>query len=300
MCGAEHARFGFKDALSENFWTLSQTSRLFPHRDPDAPVALCGACVWCETLALRCVSWVATERGIWWIPRSGLLAILLDPPAPPFAIACPLYGIAHGGESNGHRAIWCGVSHADPLVKLQSKHTAIYAEVATSRDHYPLQIDDSTPVLIDRPLWSRLASELLAITTSLRDAGVGANDVRDGLRHCALRREPALRARIAGPRSCGPIETSHERSGGAYSLICSDAAAAAEAREETSNEAHADRNKDHACHDCETCLCPRTSCANARSLDHEHQETLPLEANCRRDSAAHSLLAYALRAPVAV
>jgi hypothetical protein len=182
MCGAEHARFGFKDALSENFWTLSQTSRLFPHRDPDAPVALCGACVWCaKTLALRCVSWVATERGIWWIPRSGLLAILLDPPAPPFAIACPLYGIAHGGESNGHRAIWCGVSHADPLVKLQSKHTAIYAEVATSRDHYPLQIDDSTPVLIDRPLWSRLASELLAITTSLRDAGVGANDVRDGL-----------------------------------------------------------------------------------------------------------------------
>lgn len=182
MCGSDGARFGFKDALSENFWTLSQTSRLFPHRDPDAPVALCAACVWCaKTLALRCASWVVCERGLWWIPRSGLLALLLDPPEPPFAVGYPLYGIAHGGEANGPRAIWCGRQHEEPLVKLQSKHTAIYAEVATSRERFPLQIDDSTPVLVDRPLWLRLSRELTAVCTDLRDAGVGANDVRDGL-----------------------------------------------------------------------------------------------------------------------
>lgn len=182
MCGGDGARFGFKDALSENFWTVTQTSKLFPHRDPSAPVALCAACVWCaKTLALRCVAWVVTKRGIWWIPKSGMLAILLDPPEPPFAIALPLYGISHGGEGNGHRAIWCGRSHEEPLVKLQSKHCAIYAEMATSRERYPLQIDDAPPVMVDRERWRALAAELTAHATTLRNAGVGADDVRTSL-----------------------------------------------------------------------------------------------------------------------
>jgi hypothetical protein len=180
MCGAERPRFGFKDALSESFWTVGQMSRMFPFAE--GPIVLCEACVWsAKSLALRCACWLVTERGYWWIPRSGLLAILLDPPPPPFAIGFPAYGIAHGGETHAWRATWCGRVHEEPLVRLQAKHCAIYAEVATSRDRYPLQVDDGAAVWVDRPRWARLVAELAPVVAELRAAGVGATDLRASL-----------------------------------------------------------------------------------------------------------------------
>lgn len=192
MCGTEGPRYPFKAALSESFWTVGQMSRMFPHAE--GPIVLCDACVWCaKTLALRCACWVVTERGYWWIPRSGLLAVLLDPPAPPFAIGYPAYGIAHGGETHGWRATWCGRVHEQSLIRLQSKHVAIYAEVATSRERYPLQVDDGAPVWVDRVRWARLVAELAPLVASLRAAGVGATDLRASL----LTLEPPPRAPMA-------------------------------------------------------------------------------------------------------
>lgn len=182
MCGAEGPRFGFFDALSESFWNADQVARMFPYADGAAHKRLCDACVWCaKTLALRCACWIVTTKGIWWIPRSGLLAILLDPPEPPFAIGYPAYGIAHGGETHAWRATWCGRVHETPLIRLQSKHVAIYAEVATSRVRFPLQVDDGLRVIVEPARWSRIVSELTVLVSELRAAGVGATDLRASL-----------------------------------------------------------------------------------------------------------------------
>lgn len=134
--------------------------------------------------------------GVWFVPlrplvglpqtRPDPLAALLAPPPPPFIAGLPLYGIDHGGEANAHRAIWWDdagrlVLPADPLIKLQSKHTALYAEVSDSAERYRLQVDDAADITVDVALWRGLRGVVEALLLEMRRAGVGAEDARAAL-----------------------------------------------------------------------------------------------------------------------
>ncbi len=212
------AEYALTDAISDNFTTVKNASRAWPFGG-EALSAAAVWCA--RTVALRCALFFAREDGIWFEamrPLSGCaqrrrmdpLATLLNPPDPPFVACLPLYGVDHGGEANAERAVWWEreaggsarlllpkgpwVRRVDaskpvgptrpvdkPLIKLQSKHTAIYCRIAHRRDVYPLQIDDERDVVVDVALWSRLrvvAEDLLA---ELRAHGVGAVVARDSL-----------------------------------------------------------------------------------------------------------------------
>lgn len=187
-CG-EPGRYRLREAISDNFTTVKNASRAWPYGGND----VCAACVFaCKTLALRLAISFSREDGVWFIgtrPLPGLpwtrpdaLSALLCPPAPPFVAMWPAYGIDHGGEANIERCWWPGSTpHASPLVKLQSKHVAIYARVATSRERYPLQIDDNHDVIVDVVLWTRLRAVCEAMLAEMRAGGVGATDARDAL-----------------------------------------------------------------------------------------------------------------------
>lgn len=204
-CG-EAATCRLDDAISDSFTTVKNAHRAWPFGGGH----ICAACLWCcKALALRCAGFFATERGFWFFairPLPGVpstrpdpLDVLLHPPEPPFVAALPLYGIDHGGEANAQRTIWPwtgDASHAAarafgggarlwvpdrPLVKLQSKHTALYAEVSRSRDRYRLQVDDAGDVTVDVPLWRRLRAVCAELLAAMRAAGVGAQDAREAL-----------------------------------------------------------------------------------------------------------------------
>lgn len=209
-CG-EPAAYRLDDAISDSFSTVKNRSRAWPFGGDHA----CAACVWaCKTLALRCSLWFARlpdehgAGGVWFVPlrpqpgwpaRPDALAALLSPPPAPFVAGLPLYGIDHGGEANGQRSIWPWTGEAehprvhsmpsgprlfvpaDPLVKLQSKHTALYAEVTYSADRYRLQVDDAGDITVNVPLWRMLREVCEGILRDLRVAGVGATDARAAL-----------------------------------------------------------------------------------------------------------------------
>lgn len=174
MCNSP-ARWSAGDAFSDNFRPVRQQNYLFPFGGD----ALCASCCWsAKTLRLRCAAWIARPDGIWWVGKRELLAALMDPPEPPFVVCLPLYGIAHGGEVHGWRATLDGsfTPDVDPLIRLQSKHVAIYATVAYQREHYPLQVDDALSVMVDVALWRRCFDAAHRATKLLRDAGTGYTD----------------------------------------------------------------------------------------------------------------------------
>lgn len=217
-CG-EPASYRLDDAISDSFTTVKNANRAWSFGGE----RLCQACVWaCKTLALRCALFFATlpsatgPGGLRFHPirpipgrpetRPDPLAVLLDPPEPPFVAGLPLYGIDHGGEANLHRAIWPTPIQLrpgdgpvpegnmrpmaegsalfvpfDPLIKLQSKHTALYTQVSLCRDRYRLQIDDTSDVTVDVPLWRALRRFCDALLLDLRQGGVGAQDARTAL-----------------------------------------------------------------------------------------------------------------------
>lgn len=202
MCAEPAPAFLVDDAMSDNFRPLTHINKLFAHATQGAPVSLCDACVWCaRALKLRCAAWVAREDGVWFVARRDLLPVLLDPPAPPFVVGLPLYGADHGGEANGWRATWSTdpalPAGVDRLTRLQAKHVAIYAEVATRRDRYPVQWDDHTRVVIDVALWRDLTGRLGAMAALLRSHSAGVTDTRDALRTL---RAP-MRAPVAAHRA---------------------------------------------------------------------------------------------------
>lgn len=194
-CG-EPGTHRMSDAISDNFTTTKNASRAWPFGGQD----VCRACAFCaRTLALRLALSFTTERGVWFVgtrPHPGMpwtrpdaLAALLAPPDPPFVALYPQAGIDHGGEANLERAWWPGrPNHERPLSRLQSKHVAIYARVAYSRERYPIQVDDQHDVMVDVPLWTTLRARCEEMLLEMRQGGVGANDARDAL--CSLRPPP--------------------------------------------------------------------------------------------------------------
>lgn len=182
-CGDEPAAFALDDAFSSNFWPVRNLDKMFPFGGDRA----CVACVWStRTLALRCAAWFATERGYYFVTRRNLLACLLSPPAAPFVVGVPLYGMAHGGEANLYRCAWAGHVPSDPLTRLQSKHVAIYAAVAHDARRYTIQVDDSLTAPVDVAEWTRLAGVLAGVVAELRAGRLGATEIRDALRTLRL------------------------------------------------------------------------------------------------------------------
>lgn len=199
-CGALGSTYRVRDAISDNFTTVANYSRLWPFNTN----ALCAACVFAlQTLKLRCMAWFATERGFVWVPmrppekgaeRPSPLPLLLNPPEPPFVAAWPLFGINHGGEQNIQRCWWPQNSPElppNPLIKLQSKHVAIYARASHSRDVYPLQVDNHD-VTVDVRLWREMTDVASDILLRLRADGVAATDCREAIKTLRPPRRAAL------------------------------------------------------------------------------------------------------------
>lgn len=183
-CGAPHGdlAYAYSEVFGETFWPVRTAGQLFGH---DGSL-FCVACTWSvRALALRCAAWIARENGVWFVPQRSLLAVLLDPPEPPFVVAWPRYGIEHGGEAHAHRAMFRGNDplhrSEERLSRLQSKHTGIYAQTAYSRTRYPVQIDDTLTVVVDVPLWTNLRERLTSIATMLRAEGCGVTATREAL-----------------------------------------------------------------------------------------------------------------------
>lgn len=156
-CGTSNGIYHQKQVVSENFLPTRNSNRLRAFGGD----LFCAACVFCaKTLRLRCVSWFASENAgveFWTLRHSDGLSTLLTPPKPPFVVGIPLYGISHGGESHYQRTWWpSGFDNSDPLVRLQSKHVAIYARMSMSCDRYPVQVDDQGEFILERDLWLRL------------------------------------------------------------------------------------------------------------------------------------------------
>lgn len=207
-CGIADARFLLDQAISDKFTTVRNASFLWPHGGD----RLCPGCTWSfKSLAVRtclCFARLADEHGPagvwpvslrpiarptdwpkaapWPFTRPDALAALLSPPPAPFVAWLPLYGVDHGGEANAHRT-FCpdgagGVFRpADPLWKLQTKHTLPFARVSLDARRYDLAVDDQS-IMVDVALWGEMRSLCEALLAELRAAGVGAMEAKTSLR----------------------------------------------------------------------------------------------------------------------
>lgn len=72
-----------------------------------------------------------------------------------------------------------------PLTRLQSKHCALYARIATSSEVYPLQIDDTGDIMVDVALWKRLRPMAEELLGDLIQAHVRRRDALAALEHLA-------------------------------------------------------------------------------------------------------------------
>lgn len=196
-CG-DQAWYRLDQAISSSFTSVKNASRAWPFGTRE----VCAACLMsCKSLRLRCSLWFARENGIWDVPtrpwivkdadgkghaipgtRVETLDSLLSPPPAPFVAGWAHMGVSKGGEQNLHRIYSPGrPAPSNPLVKLQSKHVAIYAQVSTSRDRYPLQVDDVHDVLVDVETWTEARTDCYRILGALRNGGVGSNECTTSL-----------------------------------------------------------------------------------------------------------------------
>lgn len=185
-CGDAEGVYRFVDLVAETVLPLAMQRELLAGGD-----ALCVACAWClRDTRLRCAPFLATERGVWFLPVRGLLAALLDPPAPPFVAGAPLYGAAHGGEAQGWRAVWSTEpalpDGVDVLQRIQAKVCAPYCETALSRDRYALQVDGTTRILVDVPRWRAAVAAMDRVAAACRAARCGYTETRAALADLAL------------------------------------------------------------------------------------------------------------------
>lgn len=224
-CGEPRARFRVDQAISDKFTTIRNAAILWPF----ATERLCAGCVWAfrslyvktglcfarcpdtvgpggiYPVALRPIpkpaDWPAAK--LWPFVRPDALTALLHPPAPPFVAWCPLYGIDHGGEAHCHRT-FCpdgegGVFRpADPLWKLQTKHTLPFAKVSHDARRYDLAVDD-TNIAVDVALWTTMRLLCEPLLAELRASGVGSADAREAL--STLRAPRGAPLAIAAPEA---------------------------------------------------------------------------------------------------
>ncbi len=96
-----------------------------------------------------------------------------------------------------------------PLIKLQSKHVAIYARVSTSRERFHLQVDDASDFVLDVALWRGLRVHADGLLLSMRRQGVGARDAVEALTR--LRMPPRYRTTARAWRDVtAPMRAHHE------------------------------------------------------------------------------------------
>lgn len=229
-CG-EPGAFLIEQAISDKFTTVRNASILWPFGGD----RLCAGCVWCfKSLYCRsamCFARLADERGAggiwpvslrpiakpsdwpsarpWPYTKPDALSVLLSPPPAPFVAWLPLYGVDHGGEANAHRT-FCpdgrgGVYYpADPLWKLQTKHTVPFARVSLDSRRYDLAVDDQN-VTVDVALWRELRGACEALLVDLRAGGVGAQDAKGALCTLALPAGAPLALRPTWARRVAPL-----------------------------------------------------------------------------------------------
>lgn len=211
-CGAAGASFLLDQAISDKFTTVRNASFLWPHGGD----RLCAGCTWSfKSLSARTCAgfarladehgpggiWPVSLRPIakpadwpkarpWPFTRPAALSVLLAPPPAPFVAWLPLYGVDHGGEANAHRT-FCpdgagGVFRpADPLWKLQTKHTLPFAKVSIDARRYDLAVNDQS-IVVDVALWSEMRALCGALLVELRGGGVGAVEAKTSLRTLVL------------------------------------------------------------------------------------------------------------------
>jgi len=199
-CGCTDGEYAAAQLVSQNFLPTRNDNRLSAFGGN----RFCKACVFAaKTLRLRCLPWFASASGVeFYRTRAEVkgavspdpLKRLLSPPEPPFVAGIPLYGIAHGGEAHWRRTWWPGErTPADPLIRLQSKHVALYSRTAYGRERYPVQIDDNKDVVVDRGVWGA--------AREVANAAMSAA-IADGCKPWAAKR--ALAA-LAPPSGASPL-----------------------------------------------------------------------------------------------
>lgn len=215
-CGAP-AQYGLDQFISSNFVPTRNSNRIGAFGGK----LYCAACVFCaRTLRLRCISWIASATGVQFFqtrpespsaPRPDALPSILDPPAPPFVIGIPLYGIAHGGENNWRRAWWpTEPLPSDPLIKLQSKHVAIYARPSFSQYRYPVQVDDQEEFLLDRGEWLSAREDALVLLRKAVNDGTKDYPARLSLRSLQLPKRASVSLAKSWRDLCAPLMRYHE------------------------------------------------------------------------------------------
>jgi len=142
------------------FYVNAETTKLLPYA-PGADAKARGKAV-AQALAERAAPWLPADRTPQW---EAFLAITSH------YVLTPWWRMA-----------------TDPLIKLQSKHTALYARVSNSRMRYHLQVDDASDVMVDVPIWRAMREVCESLLVDMRAGGVGATDARTAL--LTLRQPP--------------------------------------------------------------------------------------------------------------
>lgn len=280
-CGAEGGHWDLKEVISNSFTSVRNDNRMSGYGGR----SYCAACVLCaRTLRMRCISWFASGHGVeFWrtrpetpeSPRLDALAKLLDPPEPPFVAGMPLYGVSHGGEGHWQRTPWPGaLKPPEPLIKLQSKHVAIYARTAFSRDRYPVQVDDQGEFLLDRELWSELRVHADALVTALVDDGVPPYPSKLALQSLSLPRRVSPAIAAAWP---GITEKLRPHAGASWwKLFCELYPTPQEAPNETTRKRADGKglSEEHQNSKAPTCV---PAASNGQSDQHQKHEQGPLQ-----------------------
>ena len=207
----------YEQAFSANFTLPRNASTAFRHghgstaqsrRTAKPQKCLSAAAVWSsKAIVLRCATWIlepaedgdrltfhpsyrvpkdpekaATWRSAWGdADPSRWLSWLLQPRPVGTVAAIPKYGIEHGGEQNFHRTYRPGHVPPDPLLKLQSKHVAVYAQPSTRAGVPALQVDSDVVIEVDTARWRPAHALALALARRLRELDVPAPAVSRAL-----------------------------------------------------------------------------------------------------------------------